>query len=78
MSGAFGSASIHDRALFGPVIHRLGFGQAIECQLLTDCQVVFAGVDEDTYTETGPRPFPSAYLDARPDPVERYDHAGAT
>jgi superfamily II DNA or RNA helicase len=35
-----------DEAVFGPVIHKLTFGQAIEQELLTDYQVVIVGVDE--------------------------------
>jgi superfamily II DNA or RNA helicase len=35
-----------DEAIFGPVIHKLTFGQAIEQELLTDYQVVIVGVDE--------------------------------
>jgi len=35
-----------DEAVFGPVVHKLTFGQAIEQELLTDYQVVIVGVDE--------------------------------
>lgn len=35
-----------NEAVFGPVIHKLTFGQAIEQELLTDYQVVIVGVDE--------------------------------
>ena len=35
-----------EEAVFGPVIHKLTFGQAIEQELLTDYQVVIVGVDE--------------------------------
>ena len=35
-----------DEAKFGPVIHKLTFGQAIEMGMLTDYQVVVVGVDE--------------------------------
>ena len=38
-----------DQAAFGPVLHRLGFAEAIERDLLTDYQVVVVGVDDATY-----------------------------
>jgi len=38
-------------AVFGPVIHKLTFGQAIEQELLTDYQVVIVGVDEPMVRE---------------------------
>jgi len=40
-----------NEAVFGPVIHRLTFGQAIEQELLTDYQVVIVGVDEPMVRE---------------------------
>ena len=40
-----------DEAVFGPVIHKLTFGQAIEQELLTDYQVVIVGVDEPMVRE---------------------------
>jgi superfamily II DNA or RNA helicase len=40
-----------DEAAFGPVIHKLTFGQAIEQELLTDYQVVIVGVDEPMVRE---------------------------
>ena len=40
-----------DEAIFGPVIHKLIFGQAIEQELLTDYQVVIVGVDEPMVRE---------------------------
>lgn len=40
-----------DEAVFGPVIHKLTFGQAIEQELLTDYQVVIVGVDEPMVQE---------------------------
>jgi superfamily II DNA or RNA helicase len=42
-------ASMDDEAAFGPVLHRLTFGEAIERDLLSDYQVVVVGVDDDTY-----------------------------
>lgn len=38
-----------DETVFGPVLHRLSFGEAIGRKLLSDYQVVVVGVDEDTY-----------------------------
>ena len=35
-----------NEAVFGPVVHKLTFGQAIKQELLTDYQVVIVGVDE--------------------------------
>lgn len=40
-------ASMDDEALFGPVFHRLGFGEAVGAGLLTDYKVVVLGVPED-------------------------------
>jgi predicted helicase len=40
-----------EEAVFGPVIHKLTFGQAIEQELLTDYQVVIVGVDEPMVRE---------------------------
>jgi hypothetical protein len=42
-------ASMDDEAVFGPVLHRLTFGQAIEMDLLSDYQVVVVGIDDPTY-----------------------------
>jgi superfamily II DNA or RNA helicase len=42
-------ASMNDEAAFGPVFHRLTFGEAIERDLLSDYQVVVVGVDDETY-----------------------------
>lgn len=40
-----------NETVFGPVIHKLTFGEAIERELLTDYQVVIVGVDEPTVRE---------------------------
>ena len=42
-------ASMDDEERFGPVFHRLTFGEAIERGLLSDYDVLVIGVDEDTY-----------------------------
>lgn len=40
-----------NEAMFGPVVHKLSFGEAIERKLLTDYQVVIVGVDEPMVRE---------------------------
>ncbi len=40
-----------NEAVFGPVVHRLSFGEAIERELLTDYQLVIVGVDEPMVRE---------------------------
>jgi hypothetical protein len=42
-------ASMDDESAFGPVLHRLTFGEAIERELLSDYQVVVVGVDNEMY-----------------------------
>ena len=42
-------ASMDDEATFGPVFHRLTFGQAIEQKLLADYRVVIVGIDDARY-----------------------------
>jgi superfamily II DNA or RNA helicase len=44
-------ASMDDEALFGPVVHQLNFGEAIEKKLLSDYQVVVVGVDNSRYKQ---------------------------
>jgi predicted helicase len=49
-------ASMDDETRFGPVFHRLTFGEAIEKELLSDYQVAVVVVDDDTcrdYAERG-------------------------
>jgi len=43
-------ASMDDEATFGPVFHRLGFGQAVEADLLTDYKVLVLVVSEEQMT----------------------------
>ena len=43
--------SMDDEALFGPVLHRLTFDEAIENDLLTDYRVVVVGVDQLFYKD---------------------------
>jgi superfamily II DNA or RNA helicase len=44
-------ASMDDESVFGPVLHRLTFGQAIDQNLLSDYQVVVVGIDDSTYQD---------------------------
>jgi superfamily II DNA or RNA helicase len=47
----FSVVGMDDEAVFGPVVHKLTFGQAIAQELLTDYQVVIVGVDEPMVRE---------------------------
>ncbi len=47
----FEVASMDDPDTFGPVLHRLSFGEAIDRDLLSDYQVAVIGVDDATYRE---------------------------
>ncbi len=51
----FEVASMDDPGTFGPVFHRLSFGEAIERDLLSDYQVAVIGVDDATYHEWAER-----------------------
>ncbi len=42
--------SMDDESVFGPVLHKLSFGEAIERDLLTDYQVVIVGIDNPSYS----------------------------
>jgi superfamily II DNA or RNA helicase len=42
--------SMDDEAVFGPVLHKLSFGEAIEQDLLTDYQVVVVGINNSSYS----------------------------
>ena len=44
-------ASMDDEAVFGPVLHRLGFGEAVERDLLADYKVLVLKVDEGFVSE---------------------------
>ena len=44
-------ASMDDEAVFGPVLHRYSFSDAIENGKLTDYQVVVVGIDNSLYKE---------------------------
>jgi superfamily II DNA or RNA helicase len=44
----FEVASMDDETTFGPVLHRLSFGEAIDRDLLTDYQVAIIGIDDAT------------------------------
>ena len=43
--------SMDSEESFGPVLHKLSFGEAIEQDLLTDYQVVVVGIDNPRYSE---------------------------
>lgn len=47
----FEVASMDDEEAFGPVFHRLTFGEAIERDLLSDYRVAVVAVDDATYRE---------------------------
>ena len=47
----FEVASMDDEATFGPLAHKLSFGQAIRDGLLTDYQVAIIGVDDTMYRD---------------------------
>ncbi|KGN37509.1 DNA damage-inducible protein [Knoellia subterranea KCTC 19937] len=44
--------SMDDESLYGPVLHRLGFGEAVERDLLTDYKVLVLKVDESFVAES--------------------------
>jgi len=44
-------ADMGDETIFGPVLHRLGFGQAVDADLLTDYKVLVLAVDEKYVAE---------------------------
>ncbi|HCQ19323.1 type ISP restriction/modification enzyme [Dermacoccus sp. Ellin185] len=48
--GAAELASMDDESKFGPELHRLGFGEAVEKNLLTDYRVLILAVDEEYVT----------------------------
>ena len=39
-------ADMNDEAIYGPELHRLGFGDAVDADLLTDYKVLVLAVDE--------------------------------
>jgi predicted helicase len=45
-------ASMDDEALYGPELHRLGFGEAVSAGLLTDYKVLVLAVDEKSVSRT--------------------------
>ena len=44
--------SMDDESLYGPILHRLGFGEAVERDLLTDYKVLVLKVDESFVAES--------------------------
>ncbi|MEU0573682.1 type ISP restriction/modification enzyme [Dermacoccus sp. NHGro5] len=51
LDGAAELASMDDETKFGPELHRLGFGEAVEKNLLTDYRVLILAVDEEYVTK---------------------------
>ncbi len=51
----FDLASMDNEQLFGPVLHRLTFAEAIRRKLLSDYQVVVVGVSDSTYRDLAER-----------------------
>ncbi|WP_144707542.1 DEAD/DEAH box helicase [Dermacoccus nishinomiyaensis] len=51
LDGAAELASMDDETKFGPDLHRLGFGEAVEKNLLTDYRVLILAVDEEYVTK---------------------------
>lgn len=51
----FEFASMDDEAMFGPLLHRLPFGEAIDLKLLTPYRVVIVAVDDATYLDWAQR-----------------------
>ena len=51
LDGAAELASMDDGTKFGPELHRLGFGEAVEKNLLTDYRVIILAVDEEYVTK---------------------------
>lgn len=45
-------ASMDDEELYGPELHRLGFGEAVQRDLLTDYKVLVLAVDEESVART--------------------------
>ena len=45
-------ASMDDAEIYGPEMHRLGFGEAVERDLLTDYKVLVLAVDEESVART--------------------------
>lgn len=45
-------ASMDDEAIYGPELHRLGFGEAVSAGLLTDYKVLVLAVDEGAVSRT--------------------------
>lgn len=44
--------SMDNEELFGPVLHRLGFGEAVERDLLTNYKVLVLAIDETYVADT--------------------------
>jgi predicted helicase len=64
-------ASMDDEATFGPEFHRLGFGEAVERQLLTDYKVLVLAVSEDAVSTEFQQQFKTDDFDLNLDDAAR-------
>ncbi len=64
-------ASMDDEAVFGPELHRLGFGEAVSKGLLTDYKVLVLAVDEKDVATTFQRQFADENSELRLDDVAK-------
>ena len=61
----FTVCSMDDEELYGPVLHRLGFGKAVDDGLLSDYRVVVLMVDEDFTSRAAREPLTSHDVDLK-------------
>lgn len=63
--------SMDDLELYGPVFHRIGFGEAVTNQLLTDYKVLVLGVDETQIVETFQKQLSDSNMELQIDDVAK-------
>lgn len=63
--------SMDDQDLYGPVFHRIGFGEAVTNQLLTDYKVLVLGVDETQVVETFQKQLSDSNMELQIDDVAK-------
>ncbi|MGP5652612.1 DEAD/DEAH box helicase [Glutamicibacter arilaitensis] len=63
--------SMDDVDLYGPVFHRIGFGEAVTNQLLTDYKVLVLGVDETQIVETFQKQLSDSNMELQIDDVAK-------
>lgn len=63
--------SMDDLDLYGPVFHRIGFGEAVTNQLLTDYKVLVLGVDETQIVETFQKQLSDSNMELQIDDVAK-------